>query len=529
VPVTWLSFAVDYTVWGLRPAGYHLTNVLLHAATAGLVCVLAARLLVRTTAWPASTCRAGGTAAALLWALHPLRVEAVSWVTGRRDVLAALFACLALGAWLRATETAGSSRGRWLGGAVAAYALALGSKAVVMVMPVALVALDLFVLVRLPADPRRWTDRAVRGVWLEKLPFVVLGVLGAAASSVAVARGIGYEMLSLRDWLGKLIASLALPAWKTLAPLGLSPLYERPRVTDLTAFRYWGGGLLIVAGTALVLVLRRRWPAGLAAWIWYVAFLAPMSAIAHAGPQLTADRYSYLPTLALFVPVGAAVAALASGGRTPRMASAGRVVGVAVAALLAVYAGLTWRQQAAWRDTGSLWAHAVAVTPECPACQLNLGHTLLEAGRSDAALPHFERALALRPDRAGSYRSLGIALEALGRRDEAIASYQRGLDVVPGSLAVRLQLATALLAAGRLGEVVSTIDGAWRLYEATALLPYFEAAVRHRPLAAVPRLGLMRAWLAVGRRDRARAEHETLARLHPGLAALATPGVGETP
>jgi tetratricopeptide (TPR) repeat protein len=521
VPVTWLSFALDYVVWGLRPLGYHLTNVLLHAINAGLVCALASRLLARATAWPAGACRAGAVAAALLWALHPLRVEAVSWVTGRRDVLSACFLCIALGAWLRAAGGSGSGRRRWLWAAVVAYALALGSKAVVMAAPVALVALDVYPLGRLPAVVRRWGSGTLRGVWLEKVPFVVLALLGAVVSSVAVARGIGYEVLSLNDWLGKLAVGLALPAWKTLVPLALSPLYELPRGIDLTAFRYWASGLLVVVATALVVGFRRRWPGGPVAWVWYMAFLAPVSAIAHAGPQLAADRYSYLPALALLVPAGAVVGAAAAAiqaGRRPTPID--RAVVLGVLALLVAFVALTWQQQAIWRDTTSLWAHAVAVTPDCPACQVNAGHMLLEAGQPGAALEHFERAVALRPERAGSYRSVGLALEALGRRDEAIAWYRRGLGAAPGSLAVRLQLATALLAAGQLDEVVETMEAAWRIYEPSALLPYFEAAVHHRPEAPVPRLALVRAWRALGERERARAELEVLRRLHPSLAGL---------
>jgi hypothetical protein len=224
VPVTWLSFALDYSLWGLRPFGFHLTNVVLHALTAGLVSVLTTRLLARATAWPAATCTFGGVAAALLWGLHPLRVEAVSWVTGRRDVLSAFFLCLALGAWLRAIDREGPPRRRWLSAAVAVYAVALGAKSIVMMAPLAMVALDAYPLRRLPLDVRRWHVPPVRTVWLEKAPFAALAVLAAAATAIAVPRGIGYQVLSVREWLGKVSVSLALPAGKTILPLGLSPL-----------------------------------------------------------------------------------------------------------------------------------------------------------------------------------------------------------------------------------------------------------------------------------------------------------------
>jgi hypothetical protein len=518
VPVTWLSFALDHAIWGLRPQGYHLTNVLLHAINAGLVCVLTTRLLWRATTWPAASRYVAGAAAALLWALHPLRVEAVSWVTGRRDVLSGMFLCLALGAWLRATEPNGSARRCWLGAAVGAYALALGSKSIVMMAPLAMVALDVYPLRRLPGDVRRWGAPTFRDVWLEKVPFVVLALLGAVASAIAVPQGIGYQILGLREWLGTLAVNLALPAWKTLLPLALSPLYEFPGRIDLTDSRYLGSALLVVVLTAGVVGLRRRWPGGLVAWLWYVAFLAPVSAIAHAGPQLTADRYSYLPTLGLSVLMGAALGAAASRARR-RADASGRALGLGLLAIVLTLGSLTWKQQGAWRDTRSLWTQALSATPDCAVCHVNLGHMDLESGAPEAALRHFQQALALRPDRVAHHRGVGLALEALDRRDEAIDSYRRGLALVPGALSVRLSLASALLATGRLDEVIQTVDTAWRYYEPAALVPYFEDAVRHRPAGAVPRLGLVLAWLAAGQPDRARAEHDVLRRLHHDLAA----------
>jgi hypothetical protein len=516
VPVTWFSFALDYVFWGLRPVGYHLTNVLLHGVTAGLVCSLVTRLLDRTTAWPATTCVFGGSAAALLWGVHPLRVEAVSWVTGRRDVLSAFLFCLALSAWLRAIDRQGSSRRRWLSAAVGAYALALGAKSIVMVAPLAMIALDVHPLRRLPLDVRHWPAPAFRAVWLEKAPFVALAGLAAATTAIAVPRGIGYQLLSVREWLGKVSVSLALPAWKTIMPLALSPLYEFPRLVDFTAPRFWGSALFVVGITASVVALRRRWPGALVGWVWYMLFLVPVSLMAHAGPQVTADRYGYLPTLGLFAPLGAALAAsqLRWRGRAGTWA-----LRLTVLTLVATLATLTWTQQAIWRDTGRLWAHAVKATSDCAVCHVNLGHILLETGQPIAALGHFERAFELRPDRVGPYRSLGLALEALGRRDEAIHWFQRGLELAPGALSVRLSLASVLLAAGRPEEAIRTIDAAWRYYEPAALVPYFADAVRHRPEAPIPRFGLVRAWLAIGEKDRAQVELDVLRRLHPDLAA----------
>jgi protein O-mannosyl-transferase len=517
-PVTWVSFAVDYCLWGLRPAGYHLTNVLLHAGNAALVGVLAARLIGRATAWPTARCQAAGIVAALLWGLHPLRVEAVVWVTGRRDVLSGFLLLLTLLAYLRAVEAEGRSRAAWLGAAVVAYALALGSKAVVMALPVGLVALELYPLGGLARRGTGGDASSRRGVWARLAPFAALAILGAAVSYVGQSRGSGVRVLGTEEWLGKLAATVGLHAAKTVVPTGLSPLYELPPVIALRDPRYWVPAVAATAVGVALIALRPRWPAGLVAATWYLAFLAPVTAMTHAGPQLTADRYGYLPTLGLFVLAGSAVAAL--GARRPWAPG----VGGAVAVVLILLSVQTWRQTEVWRDTLSVWRHAARVTPDCSICHLNLGHELLQRGARELALERFWYALALRPT-AAAYRSVGVALEAQGQRAEAIQWYGYGLARVPASLQLGLSLATALVADDRLPEAVAAIEAPARFYEPVALVRYFEQAAAHRPAAPVPRLGLVRAWLRAGDRDRARAAYDDLHRLHPGLAALVAPAV----
>jgi tetratricopeptide (TPR) repeat protein len=519
VPVTWLSFAADHEVWGLRPAGYHLTNVLLHAANAGLVSVLAARLLERATSWPLAVCRLGAVSAALLWALHPLRVEAVSWVTGRRDVLSGFLLLLALTAYLRAAAAEGPRRRQWLVATAAACGLALGSKAIVMTVPAALVALDVYPLRRLPADVVRWGDRAFRAVWLEKVPLVVLAGAAAAASAVAVPRGAGYLMLGVSAWLGKVAVSLAHPLWKTAWPLSLSPLYELPRQVHLGGTEYWAGGLLVAGISVAALALRRRWPAAITAWVWYLAFLAPVTAMAHAGPQLTADRYSYLPSLSLSVLAGALAAAGVQAARSGHVPSgAGPGVLVVTTLVLAGLAGLTWQQQGIWRDNGTLWAHAVRATPDCVRCHVNLGSWLSEQGRLSDAIAHYQRALQLDPSRVELDTNIGLALVRLGRPGEAVSRYERALARHPDRVPVRVSLAAALVASGRLPDAVARLDEAARFSSPAALVDYFRGLTVTQPHAPVPRLGLLQAYARAGDPVRARQEYELLAGLHPGLA-----------
>jgi hypothetical protein len=524
VPVTWLSFALDHAVWGPRPAGYHLTNVLLHAANAGLVSVLAARLLRRATGWPDAVCRLGACAAALLWGLHPMRVEAVSWLTGRRDVLSGLFLLLATLAYVRATEPGGRRR-LWLGGALLAYALALGSKAVVMVLPAALVALEWYPLGGLRGDRREGTDGGRAGAWSRLAPFGALAAVAAVVSYVTQGQGSGVRVLGFADWLGTLTGTLGIQIGKSLLPVGLSPLYEMPALVDLRAPRYWAGALAAATITAVVVGLRRRWPAGVVAWVWFLAFLAPVTAMAHAGPQLTADRYSYLPALSLSLLAGALVGAAAHAGRSGRAAT-GAAAGVAVlvVVVLAGLGGLSWRQQGVWRDKGTLWAHAVAVTPECVRCHVNLGAWLAEQGRLAEAIARYERALELDPRRAELHANVGLVLVRLGRPGEAVTRFESALAPHPDRLGVRVSLVAALVAAGRLPEAVTRLEEAARFSPPAALVDYFQRLTDAQPAAAVPRLGLFQAYVRVGDRARAREAHEALAGLHPALALASRAG-----
>jgi protein O-mannosyl-transferase len=517
-PMTWLSFALDHGAWGLRPAGYHLTNVLIHAVNAALVYVVAIQLLGWATAWTAHARQLGAALTALVWALHPLRVEAVSWVTGRRDVLSSLFFLLALIAYLEATAARGARRRAWLLGTVGAYALALGSKAIVMTAPVALVALDVYPLRRLPANVRSWGAPALRGVWLEKIPLVVLAGLAAGASAIAVGQG-NFRVLGVAGSLGKLSASLATPLWKTVWPLSLSPLYELPRRIDLADPSYWADGLLVIGISIAVLALRRPWPAGAVAWVWYLVFLAPVSAGIHAGPQITADRYSYLSILGPLMLVGTAASAVVEGVRASRVPRAvAWSAGVGAVTILAVLTSLTWRQQAIWRDTGRLWTHAATATPDCFICHTNLAAWLMTHDQVVEAVVHYEMAHALDPDRVGSRVSLGHAYMRLRRPTAAIAHYAGAVLQAPDRIAVREDLVSALVAAGRLAEAVARLDEGARFGSPSDLVDYFRQRTTERPSAPVARLGLFQAYVRIGDDARAREAYEVLKGLHPGLA-----------
>jgi Flp pilus assembly protein TadD len=539
IPVTWVSFALDYLVWGMNPLGYHLTNLLLHAANAVLLALVARRLLAKAAPGLSGPAReAGSLLAALFFAVHPLRAESVAWVTERRDVLSGLCFLATVLLYLAAADAEGRRRIRLLALSVGAYALALASKSLVMTLPVVLVLLDVYPL-------RRIGGPVARGVWLEKLPYVALSLAAAGMSYYGAVFGTS---LGAYPWPTRIYRTVY-TVWfffiKTLLPTGLSPLYEIPARPSLLDARFLASLIGCAAVAGALLLLRRRWPGALAAAVFYLVVLAPVSGlVVSSGLQLAADRYSYLSCLGWAVLVGAGGAWLVRrrerGALAP--AAAALAAGAVVLGLVALGA-LTWRQVQVWRDTPTLWRHALAVNPQCAACENNLGVWQMRQGDPAAALEHFRRADVIRPDRFPIHvTNMGLALAKLGRLPEAIQQYTLVLAREPTVFDVRAHLVTALWRSGRQEEAVEQLREAVRVAPesvvahgslGTALLAvgrageavvHLQRAVELNPAAAAPRLALVQAYAALGRADLAREQYEVLKTLDPRLAAQVSAG-----
>lgn len=549
IPVTWLTFGMDYVLWGMNPAGYHLTNIVLHSANAGLVYLVALRLLSRALPAPAPLplCAA---VAALFFAVHPLRAESVAWVTERRDVLSGLFTLTTVLLYLRAADAEGRRRVRLLAAAVVTYLLALGSKSIVMTLPFVLMVLDVHPLRRLPSSWRRWGAVELRGVWREKIPFLALGILGAIVSWYAVAANNFFTPAERYPWEarpGLVFYSLAFYAWKTLLPLALTPLYELPLRVDLLAPRFAGSiAAVLIVGLAL-LALRRRWPAGLAAAVCYGIMIAPIAGVLHAGHQLAHDRYSYLSCLGIALLVGAVPATLLAlqrrGAVRPTVT---RITIGAVVVWLGALAAMTVHQVQVWKDTESLWRYAIDADDSCSLCHHNLGHALLVEAKAPAdAIPHLERAVELRPDRVILLRNLGVAYAGIGHHAAAIEHFDRLLVDRPTSVDMLVEQATFLGAAGRLPEAherltrALAIDGRHlpaRVNQGVVLTHmgrardaidrYLQPAVDEHPESAHARLALGLAWVALGENDRAREQYDTLVTMEAAEVRTLAPMLG---
>src|SRR5437016_1709904 len=457
IPLTWMTLGLDYLLWGMNPVGYHLTNLLLHAANAVVFFFVVRRLLARALPSPSEhgyALAVSAGVAALVFAIHPLRVESVAWVTERRDVLSGLFYLVAILLYLRACERGARGRG-WYWLSVAVFGCALLSKSMVVNLPIVLLILDVYPLRRLGGFVGWWSAPA-RRVYVEKIPFVLLA---AAASAVALMAQLSHNtMVSVVQLsaLGRLALSvygLSFYLWKTVAPVNLSPLYELPPTVNPWAPPFLLSYGLVVAITALVLALRRPLPGLLAAWVAYVVVLLPVLGIFQSGPQITADRYTYLAGLGWAILAGAGLLSCWRSSRRSKTGTPANWLLAGIAFCVVVGLGvLTWNQVQVWHDSEKLWSHAAGIDPRSPVGQYSWGLALAQEGKLTEAIEHYTTALRIKPDYADAHINLGIALAQQGKLAEASEHYQQALHSKPDSADAHTNWGLALTQQGKPAE-----------------------------------------------------------------------------
>ncbi|MBM4107802.1 MAG: tetratricopeptide repeat protein [Phycisphaerae bacterium] len=501
-PLTWISYALDWMVWGLDPRGFHLTNVLIHAANTALVFALARRLIApwpRAGGWAALF---GGLVAAGAWGLHPLRVESVAWVTERRDVLSVLFMLLAASAYLRAvTPGEAALRSRpWHRAAVALLALSLLAKAWGMSFFVLLLILDFAPLRRIADHPRRWLAGPARRVVVQKWPFAALGA--AAAVGAALSQHTALATKSLEQWgvIERAVQAcygLLFYVLKTLAPADLSPLYELPKGLDPGAPLFLLSYVFVAALIGVALWGLRRAPAFSAAALAYAVTLAPVLGVLQSGEQFVADRYSYVALIGWMIVLGW----LASRAWRSASAAAGRGLLLALPAVLlaALLVRATVRQSGAWADTESLWRHAAAVEertgPTGGLVFSYLGSELERQGRTGEAIRAHARALEVDPDLGRSWFSLGNLLRRAGEWPRAEEALREAARTLPQAYMARVNLGNLYL---------FNLDRAADAIEQYRLAVADVEAGGRRPLSTVPYLALGVALRHTGDLDGAR-------------------------
>lgn len=413
-PLTWMSHALDYSLFRLNPAGHHFTSILGHAVNV----ILLYLLLI----W--GTGRFGPSVfAALLFAVHPINVESVVWVAERKNVLCTMFFLLTL--WAYGWYARKPNWKRYLA-VVALFAAGLASKPMVITLPFVLLLLDWWPLQRLDmapgnaARPRRNWPQLV----LEKLPLFALSLASAmitmhAQSSGGAVRSTTQFSPGVR--LGNALNAYAMYLWKMIWPARLAPMYPHPG-NSLAAWQIVAASVLLLAVTFVVMRYRAHRNL-LVGWLWFLGTLVPVIGLVQVGDAAMADRYAYIPLIGIFVMISFGVADYFDGKKIP--------VPLAVPALVALVslATVTHRQIDYWQSNYQLWAHTLAVTENNFVAEDNLGGALILEGREEEAHSHFQAAARINPRDPMSHSNLGAYFQTHNQIPEAIQEYETALSL----------------------------------------------------------------------------------------------------
>jgi tetratricopeptide (TPR) repeat protein len=428
-PLTWISHQLDVTLYGLRPAGHHLTSVLLHAANA----VLLFRLLLGLTGAPAPA-----LLAAALFAVHPLNVESVAWVAERKNLLSTLFLLLAARAWL---ATVRRPRRAGQAAAVALYAASLLAKPMGVTLPFLLLLLDAWPLGRFRGETAAARRAAARRLLREKAPFLLLAAASCVVTWVAQGRGGMFYAVPWPWRAGNALVAYARYLGMAARPAHLAAFYPHPGGT-LAGGAILGAAALLLAATAGALLALRRLPWIAAGWFWYLGALVPVIGLVQVGDQALADRYAYLPLVGVFLALAWGIAAAAA-----RWRRAGVALGTAAALAVVALIPVARRQVAVWKDSASLFGHAVEVTGGSAIAYNGLGVVAGQARRYAEAAELFRKAVRLQPAFTIGWSNLGNALTGL-RDPEAERAYETAIRLKPDSPSFHFNLGMYYLGIG---------------------------------------------------------------------------------
>ena len=518
-PLTWISHAVDYAMWGLNPLGHHLTNNILHALCTFIVVLLAMRLMevFKKIAENKGLSRSflddraiGMTAAVtgLLFGLHPLHAESVAWVAERKDLLCAVFFLLSVTAYAHymgeisenafAVYTPRLLNKRYLL-TLGLFTLALLSKPMAVTLPFVLLILDWYPFGRI---------RSIKTLWaatIEKLPFLALTLISSILTVLAQKAGGAMEPMKLVPLsMRLLVAARSLIAYlgKMILPLNLSPYYAYPDDISPYSLEYIVPIALVAGITITFLTVLRNQKLWMAVWGYYVITLLPVLGIVQVGGQSMADRYTYLQSIGPFLLIGLIAAKVyADITDLTRWRVVLKTAGlVLAAAALVSMSYATMEQIGVWRNSFVFWGRVLEAEPaRIPFAYNNLGLAYASKGQLDEAIELYQTALRLKPDYAEAHNNLGIAYASKGQLEMAIEQFQTAVRLKPDYAEAHNDLGLAYASKGLLDEAIE----------------HYQTAVRLKPDLTEAHFNLGLIYLKKGSKDMARTEFELVVRNNP--------------
>lgn len=550
-PLTWMSLMFDVQLFDRKPGPMHVTNVVLH--TLNVLVLFGVLQSLTGTVW----CSAF---AAALFAVHPLHVESVAWISERKDVLSTFFGFLAIWTYVRYARK--QSR-KWYVATLIFLTGSLLSKQMFVTLPLVFLLLDYWPLERFGTSPAREKWRRLAS---EKMPMLALVVVFCA--SALIAQHKGGAVRTLEDFPPSVRVENALLAYvlylnKMFWPQNLAVFYPHPGNSISHAHSAAAAGLL-AAVTTLAVRERQRHPYVIVGWLWYLGTLVPVIGLVQIGRQQIADRYTYLPLVGIFIAItwwlptvlpaskrkkmpGSAFHDLIREPAVTRSLTAELAQGflsVLATGIIVTLVVLAWNQTGTWHDSIRLWERAIGTRPNSFA-ETNLASTLLERGRPADASRHFHRALEIDPQDILALNSVGRMVESQGRLGEALDYFERAREINPRDQANRNNLARVLFLLKRFDEAIGQYSKAvaidpldvptranfgqvlLALRRPAEALEQFQNAVRVDGKSAPARYGLGVALHQLGRRDEAAANYREAIRLdsksapaHANLAIL---------
>lgn len=428
-PLTWVSHLMDVQLFGMHPGAHHVVNLVWHIANTMLLFGVLRQLT-------GATARSAFVAA--LFAVHPLHVESVAWISERKDVMSAAFLFLTIRMYGRYVRQ--PSKRRYA--AVAIFlALGLMAKPMLVTAPLVLLLLDVWPLER----------RFDFGLIKEKAPLFALSIASSVVTVLAQQRAGAVQQLSDVP-LGLRAANVPIAyvryIGKMIWPVDLAPMYPLPRQIPAPALIV-GAALLLTAISTFVVRVGRRHRYLLVGWLWYVVALIPVIGIVQVGAQSGADRYTYLPMIGLFIIISWGLAELVAAWPRGRLGLQIASIGVVLACTV-----LSFRQAQYWRTSETLWTHAIEATKDNYFAHGSLGYVLWKAGKTDEAIAHYNEALRLRPDFAVTHNNLGVALANEGQLTAALRHFSEAVRLAPNYIAARDNLSATTARIGALdGEI----------------------------------------------------------------------------
>jgi protein O-mannosyl-transferase len=428
-PLTTISHMLDCQLYGLNAGWHHFTNVFLH--TIAVILLFIALQQMTGAFWRSAF-------VVTVFAIHPLRVESVAWIAERKDVLSGVFFMLALLAYVYYVRL--PRIGRYL---VVAFVFACGlmSKPMLVTSPFVLLLLDYWPL-----------DRIKGQVWkrvLEKIPLIALSAVSSVATFLAQKGAVGWtEELPMLERLNNAVVSYVLYIWQMLWPVNLAVFYPHPE-NRLPLWEIISSLLLIICVTALAIALRKQRPYFVTGWLWYLGMLVPVIGLVQVGWQGRADRYTYLPQIGLYIAVTWAVAEFTASWRRQRV-----ILTAAAILTIVLLSWRAWLQTSYWRDSETLFRHALAVTANNDVAENNLGIVFLRQGKVEEAISLLQAAIELRPDNSPAQENLAKAFLQKGQVAEALVHYRKLLELQPDNIEVHNIVGTVLIQQGRIKEGV---------------------------------------------------------------------------